>query len=159
MRAIKIILALVLLAFLAGFAFTQYRAHHRAAWKAAALARLAEIHRDSTWTPHKLADLKKAGPEDSATEGGWFTSDFILLKNGEWLAFTNVCRKQDWRIDDLLLGYGSDGQWYYSTYHFCMGAIVFRMRGQPASIAGMVRDYHLRPFDGKSDICLGKTWP
>ena len=83
----------------------------------------------------------------------------ILMRKGEWLAYTNVCRKQDRHIYDLFLARGSDGRWYYSTYHFCIGMIVLRMEEQPEDLAEFARTYFLRTFDGRSDDCLQKTWP
>jgi hypothetical protein len=83
-----------------------------------------------------------------------------VTRNGEWLAYTNVCRKEDRHIHDLFLARGSDGRWYYSTYHFCIGMIVLRMEEQqPEDLAGFAKTYFLRTFDGQSDDCLQKTWP
>ncbi len=47
----------------------------------------------------------------------------------------------------LLGGYDSHGRWCTSTFHFCIGAFVFRMFGQPDSIAAMEKQYQLRTLD------------
>lgn len=159
LRVFKLAVAALLVLVLLGFALNQYSAYRRSSWKNAALARLSQYTNNPGWISNQLRALKEAGPEDQATEGGWYTKNFVLMKNGEWIAYTNICRKEDWRINDLLLGYGSDHQWYYSTYHVCIGAIVFRMHGQSDSLAAMIKDYHLQPFDEKSDKCLERTWP
>jgi hypothetical protein len=159
MRFLKTLLLALLILSLAVFVVLQYRGHTRKAWKNAALAHLAEDVKDLAWVSKRLKELEQAGPDDSETEGGWFKRDFVLMKDGEWMAFRSICRKEDWRINNLLVGYGSDGRWYYSTYHFCIGASVFRMYGQPDSLVAMAKQYRLLPFDGKSDESLEKTWP
>jgi len=81
------------------------------------------------------------------------------MRNGDWLAYANICQKEDHRIRDLFLGRGSDGRWYYSTYHFCIGMVVLKMEEQSDDLAGFAKTYYLRPFDGHSDKCLQETWP
>ena len=55
---------------------------------------------------------------------------------------------------------GSDGKWYYSTYHFCVEMIVLRdMLDQPENLAKFRNECALREFDGHSDACLETTWP
>ena len=86
------------------------------------------------------------------------------MTNGEWIAYTNICRKQDFKIQDLFIGRASDGKWYYSTYHFCIDMVVLRMREdmlepRPGSVKQFADEYYLKEFDGRSDECLRKTWP
>jgi hypothetical protein len=87
----------------------------------------------------------------------------IVMTNGEWMAYSNVCRKKQRRIHDLFVGRGSDGKWYYSTYHFCIDMIVLRMdaiQGEaPGSLGEFTNKYFLREFESSSDDCLQKTWP
>lgn len=107
-----------------------------------------------------MAELKKKGTDDSSDSDGWLSERLIVMRNGDWLAYTNICRKQDQHIYDLFLARGSDGQWYYSTYHFCIGMVALRMEEeQPDDLAGFAKTYYLRTFDGQSDECLQKTWP
>ena len=88
-----------------------------------------------------------------------FRKHIILTRKGEWLAFANRCQKQDGRIPDIFLARGSDGRWYYSTYHFCIDMINLRSEEQPEDLADIGRAYFLQTFDGHSDDCLQKTWP
>lgn len=81
------------------------------------------------------------------------------MRNGDWLAYANICHKQDGRIRDLFLGRGSDGRWYYSTFHFCNQMIVLKMEEQSTNLVEFAKTYYLREFDGRSDECLQKTWP
>ena len=83
--------------------------------------------------------------------------------NGDWIAYSNVCSKQNRRIHDLFIGRGSDGKWYFSTYHFCINMIALRIRtdieGAHGSLLEFSNDCYLSEFDGSSDVCLQKTWP
>jgi len=131
----------------------------RRAWKNQALADITTQVADSAGISNELAQLKMetSGPTQGSER--WFSPRLILMRNGEWLAYASVCHKAAPRISDLFLARGSDGQWYYSTYHFCVDMIVLRMEEQPENLAAFVQAYSLRPFDGHSDACLQKTWP
>jgi len=61
-------------------------------------------------------------------------------------------------VDHLFLAHGSDGRWYYSTYHFC-NSMAAAAPDPPGSIQEFVSQYAVREFDGKSDVCLQHTWP
>jgi hypothetical protein len=136
-----------------------YRGHLRRAWKQAALAGLSQRLADSALLTNELTTLRQRVASSPDDETAWFTDRVALMKNGEWIVFANICQKQDRRIADLFLGRGSDGQWYYSTFHFCIGAISLAMSQQPASLAQFRETFFLRTFDGQSDECLGRTWP
>lgn len=135
------------------------RSEARRAWKEKAIAEIGARVADAARLNGEIERLnaqRKAAPEE---EGTWLSEHLILMQNGEWLACASVCQKEDRRIHDLFLARGSDGQWYYSTYHFCIGMLVLRDEKQPESLAAFVKAYFLRPFDGRSDECLRKTWP
>lgn len=130
----------------------------RKAWKDKSLTELLYVVADPMAVSNRASQLKLAdnGDEDS----GWWISDrLILLQNGDWLAYASICQKQDNRIRDLFLARGSEGLWYYSTYHFCKGMIVLRMDGQPKDLPSFIERYYLRQFDGHSEECLQTTWP
>jgi hypothetical protein len=131
----------------------------RRAWKDRAIAEISSRYTDSTWASNEFARLKMGGLEDVSDSDGWLSPHVIVMRNGEWLAYANICQKEDRRIHDLFLGRGSDGKWYYSTFHFCKGMVVLRMEEQSESLAAFAQTYYLRPFDGNSDECLQKTWP
>jgi len=133
------------------------RSSERRAWKDNAIDKISSSVSDPAWVKGELAALKKrTGNEDS---DGWLSDRLIVMRNGDWLVYANVCRKEDRRLHDLFLGLGSDGRWYYSTYHFCKGMIVLRMEEQSSDLAAFSKTYYLHQFDGHSDDCLQKTWP
>jgi hypothetical protein len=131
----------------------------RKQWKNKAIAEIAKQTSD-TAPILKEVEAMKTRPSVESEWDGWISEDLIVMTNGQWMAYRNVCAKEKERIPDLFLGHGSDGRWYYSTYHFCIRMIVLRdMLGQPESLAQFVRQGFLREFDGHSDECLKKTWP
>ncbi len=130
----------------------------RRAWKEKAIAEIASRVSDPTWVTSELAGMKQKAADASSTDG-WLSDRLIVMRNGDWLAYANVCRKEDSRIYDLFLARGSDARWYYSTYHFCKSMIVLRMEEQSDDLTGFSTTYYLRQFDGHSDECLQITWP
>ena len=128
----------------------------RREWKQKRIAEISARIADVTWSSNELARLTTAEP---GRDDGWLSDTMIRMRNGDWLAYVNICQKRDPRIHDLFLARGSDGQWYYSTYHFCVDMIALRIDEQPEDLAGFKKTYFLRKFDGQSDDCLQKTWP
>jgi len=88
----------------------------------------------------------------------WIHDHVLLMSNGEYLIYAFRHGFNDGTIDHLFLAHGSDGKWYYSTYHFCSHMAMIRSNNTPASIADFASRYSLRVFDGKSDECLTRTW-
>ena len=131
----------------------------RRTWKEKGIAEIAARLADPAWPTNEFARLKTQSTDDSGGEARWLSDHIILMRKGEWLAYANICRKQDKRIQDLFLARGSNGRWYYSTYHFCIGMMVLRMEEQPDDLTGFAKTYFLQAFDGQSDDCLQKTWP
>jgi hypothetical protein len=131
------------------------RSKARKQWKDNAVGSITQTYGDSAGLTNELQRL--AG-EQSESEN-WLSSKLIVMTNGEWLVFTNKCHKEDRNIHDIFIARGSDGQWYYSTYHFCINMIVLRIDPRPANLSEFVQRYSLRTFDGRSDISLEKTWP
>jgi hypothetical protein len=133
------------------------RSKARKQWKENAIATITETYRDSIGLTNELERLRSVRATES--DAAWFSSSLILMTNGQWLAYTNRCRKEDAKVHDIFIARGSDGQWYYSTYHFCIKMIVLRMDDRPASLSEFAQRYSLRTFDGRSDVSLEKTWP
>ena len=107
----------------------------------------------------RLADSAKFPIADNNSEHGWAVGDVLVMANNEWMICQNVCTKGSKDIKkDLFIGRGSDGKWYCSTFHFCIGKVVLQMEPQPANLAQFVTMYSLVAFDGKSDECLKETW-
>lgn len=140
---------------------TGLRAKPRRAWKDNAIADIFQKSTDAGWIESQLAELNSR-PPDAWPEVHWLSESLLLMKDGEYIVYCQCCSKQDSRIHDIFVGRGSDGKWYYTTYHFCIGMFVLTSmsrHGQPASLADFVDTYYLREFDGRSAECLNKTWP
>lgn len=128
----------------------------RKQWKASAISQIDQKVRDTRWLESEIRELKKQVATDAER---WFSESLILATNGDWLVCASQCHKQDSRIHDIFIGRASDGKWYYSTYHFCVGKLVLKMAEPPGSLNEFIQSYFLREFDGQSDECLKKTWP
>ena len=89
----------------------------------------------------------------------WMTPSAICFKDGARIVCRNICGKEEKSAPDLWIGYGSDGKWYYSTFHFCVKMMVLSTEEQPDSIAAFARDYYVHEFTGKSDFRFEETWP
>jgi hypothetical protein len=129
----------------------------RRAWKENAIREIVSRTSDASWPWKEIAELKKQTARDGEIQ--WLTENLIVMRNGDWLAYKNICNKQNHRIHDLFLAQGSDGRWHYSTYHFCKDMVVLRMEDQAENLAEFINKYSLRSFDGRSDECLQSTWP
>ena len=131
----------------------------RRQWKDNAIVQIAKQTSDSTGILKEIEAMKTT-PVDSEWWDSWISEDLIVMTNGQWIAYRNVCQKEEERIPDLFLGLGSDGRWYYSTYHFCVRMINLKdVMDQPKSLTEFSKTYYLREFDGHSDECLKETRP
>jgi hypothetical protein len=131
----------------------------RREWKEKAVSEITKQTSDTTLIPKQIAKMK-SNPSVEYEWDRWISEDLIIMTNGDWMAYRNVCAKEPGRIPDLFLGRGSDGKWYYSTYHFCIRMIVLKdMLEQPESLIKFRSDCFLHEFDGQSDECLKQTWP
>jgi hypothetical protein len=133
-------------------------------WKNAALPLIADWTNDQNWRTQEIRILTNRVTDARVLEEGWLTDRMILMGSGEWLAYKSHCSKEaPHLVKDIFLAKGSDGQWYYSTFHFCVNMVALRMEQetQPPNLAMFVHEYNLRPFDGRSDECLKETqtWP
>ena len=129
-------------------------------WSKKSIAEISARVADPSWSKNEQSRLKAKSISEPGSDGGWLSDKMIAMENGDWLTYASICHKEDSHVYDLFLARGSDGRWYYSTYHFCIGMIVLKMDGQqPNTLAGFAKTYYLRPFDGQSDECLKKTWP
>jgi hypothetical protein len=167
----KWISALTLLALLAGgmvfYIHERQDVHHtayRRDWKNNAIR---EIRSDIT-NPKYFIDRFGAEPKQlefpdpsegvEQDEEKWRRADTILCADGSWLIYRSRCHKEDGKIHDIFIAYASDKKWYYSDFHFCIGAMVAGMHGQPASLEDFRMNFYLKSFDGKSDAALDPTW-
>jgi len=111
------------------------------------------------WAERALGELRAETPGSDMGDSAWIQSGCLYFRNGEWIQFRSICHKEDPNVHDLFVGRGSDGNWYYSTFHFCRDVCVLQMSAQPENLAAFIRDYALAKFDGLSDACLRPTWP
>lgn len=149
MRKLLVIVVLVSCA-AAGLLFVQRRAdpYHtteRREWKDQAVIAIGN-------------DLKDPAHPEKRDAAEWLTKSMIICDDGSWLAYRSQCHKENPKIHDIFIAKASDGRWYYSDFHFCIGAVVLEMRGQPESLERFKTDYHLAEFDGVSDAALAPTW-
>jgi hypothetical protein len=129
----------------------------REQWKNHALSLIQHRAADPAWIAAQTTRLQAL--TTTRPYANWVGEELLLMKNGDWIICQNVCRKQPAHIEDCFIGLGSNGKWYYSTFHFCVDKVVLRTEGtQPASLLQFVDAYSLRPFDGHSDDCLQSTW-
>lgn len=131
----------------------------RRAWKEKAIAEISSQVADPMWPSNEVARLSHLGTSDPSDSDRWLSERLILMRNGDWLTYRSVCQKENRRIADLFIARGSDGRWYYSTFHFCVGMLDLKVEDQSEDLPAFVKTYYLRPFDGHSDECLQKTWP
>jgi len=134
------------------------RAKPRKDWKETAIADIERRAADTNWLQSEIRTVTAQIAQDRSSEGTWVSQGLLLFKNGEWLVFTNKCSKEDPRIRDIFIARGSDGQWRYSTYHFCNRMISLMPEEQPDSLSDFDGRFFARRFDGRSDECLKKTW-
>ena len=136
------------------------RAKPRREWKDQAIGKMERRFSDRRALEAEVSVVANALATTRPAPAAWVGDTVLVMKNGNWIAYENICSKEDSRIHDLFLGRGSDGKWYYSTFHFCrdMATLRFMEEWQPESLAQFIDAYWLVPFDGCSDECLKATW-
>ena len=130
--------------------------HRRAEWMERTLPELAMASFTNASVQKEIEQLRVTIRKESLD---WTGSKVLLMTNGE--ALLNAFRhgaNNGWP-DHLFLARGTDGGWYYSTYHFCNHMAGVSSDDPPGSIATFTNRYAARRFDGKSRECLSHTWP
>jgi hypothetical protein len=154
---ISIPLILICLAF-GWSSFTRYKYQRaRAAWKSTALERLAGLSFTNAEIAGELEKLKAS--RGAGDRQQWTGEHVLLMTNDEYLVYASRHGFNNGLVDHLFLARGSDGRWYYSTYHFCNSMVAAMSDDPPGSITEFAKTYSAREFDGKSDVCLQHTWP
>jgi len=157
---IIVLAVIVVLALVAGILAVKsgdrLHAPARKQWKEQALSDITGRIADANWLALEMKKVKASAASDTQL---WFSDGLIVMSNADWIAYAAECSKKDSRIHDIFIGRGSDGKWYYSTYHFCIGMLELRMDDQSESLTNFLAKYFAREFDGRSDDCLEKTWP
>ena len=134
----------------------------RRSWKNEAIPLITKLASNKDWIGKEIKAVGTQTNDDRVLVSGWLTDKLILMENGEWLVYQSHCSKAaPHYVEDIFLAKGSDGKWYYSTFHFCVGMVVLRLEQetQPPSLAFFAHEYNLRQFDGRSNECLKKTAP
>lgn len=129
----------------------------RTEWKTTTLARLAAVSLTGEVIEREMETMKaRMGVGDHVE---WTGESVLVMINGEFLVYASRYGANNGFVDHLFLARGSDGRWYYSTYHFCNNMVGVMGDDPPGSIAEFATRYAVRQFDGKSDVCLEHTWP
>ena len=157
--ASPLILLALLIVFRSNPEQRRLQAPERRQWKEKAIEQVNAVSRNTNLLKTEMAFLRNEIAHEA--EDGWVGTNIVLMTNGEYLVYSHVDAKEDSRISDLFIANGSNGKWYYSTYHFCVNMIVPRSMGdgQAGSISEFTNRYAVLEFDGKSDDCLKRTWP
>jgi hypothetical protein len=137
----------------------------RKAWKENAIPEITKYADDTAWVDKEVqrcsAQTQNNTPQ--VIQLNWLTDRMILMKSGEWLVFKSHCNKRPpHEVRDIFLAKGSDGKWYYSTFHFCVGMCALLMTHgyeKPVDLAYFIKYCNLVEFDGRSDECLEETYP
>lgn len=129
----------------------------RTDWKAGTLPRLAQLSVTNEEIRREL-DALRAGPTANV-DLGWTHDHVLLMTNEEYLIYASRHGFNNGSVNHLFLARGSDGRWFYSTYHFCNQMAGVGGDEPLGSIDEFAQRYSAREFDGKSDDCLQKTWP
>ena len=130
--------------------------HARKVWKDEALVRIAKT---SMTSEQVLTEIDQIKHPTAALNFGWANEHVLLMTNGEFLVYAFRHGFNNGFVDHLFLAHGSDGHWYFSTYHFCTSMALLAGDDDPGSITEFASKYAAREFDGKSDVCLRHTWP
>jgi len=154
---------LCVIAVLAGLIYrdVQKWRRYRTQWKTVALSRLASM---TLTNQEVISDFVTFSSEEGGLKAGrWTGHHALMMKNGEYLLYEfrhgANARYLSSLGPHLFLARGSNGRWYYSTYHFCMNMAAVIGEAPPDSVSDFSKKYFAREFDGKSDECLNRTWP
>ena len=149
--------------FSASWAYPRYKTYRaRLAWKEQAIPIIADMAYHPGRIGEEIAFLRNgtSGQDGRLLAEPWLSDRMILMDSGEWLVYKSHCKKEAPRdVSDICIARGSDGQWYYTTVHFCVGMIALMMMQdeQPADLSSFIHRYHFRRFDGVSNECLKET--
>jgi hypothetical protein len=144
---------LIVLALLPGYRWRARAEQYRTEQIKDSIAHVQELSGNKQWIDKQHEQVK--------TTREWLSDNFMLMRNGEWLVYQNRCSKEDSKAPvrlNLFIGKGSDGKWYCSTWHFCVGMLNLRMDGQPESLAVFQIAYYAEPFDSTAKNCPKDTW-
>lgn len=163
MRRLAVILLVLLCLGTGAYFFASKKSpgmHHfseRRLWKDAAILAINHDLKDPDYLKKRFGEIPRPLGDFDTSEPEWLTADTIVCRDASWLAYRGQCHKQDPKIHDIFIARASDGNWYYSDYHFCKEMYVLAMKGQPESLQQFKARYFLARFDGTSDEALNPT--
>lgn len=129
----------------------------RTAWMRETLPRLADLSITKDSIAMELRELRANVEQEEPPK--WIGRNIVLMTNDQFLVYAYRHGANDRWPHHLLLARGSDGRWFYSSYHFCNELNMIRGDPQSGSIDEFVSRYPIAQFDGRSDECLKPTWP
>lgn len=155
---VRILLPIIIVGLAIGWlSFNHYKhLQARTVWKTSALERLASLSLDNEIIRKELEALQASRGEGGSQN--WIGENVLIMSNSEYLVYASRHGSSRDFVDHLFLAHGSDGRWYYSSYHFCNNMVMLMSDEPPDSIVDFVSRYAAREFDGKSDVCLQSTW-
>lgn len=156
-----IFLSLINLPLLAVLGFFGERTRQRAKrahWAMATLPQLSTLSITDSLIREDLQALAQANKADPSFDL-WTGDHVLLMTNGMYLLYKFRHGDNMGFVPHLFLAHGSDGRWYYSSYHFCSLMATVRGDDAPGSIEEFAQRYGVNTFDGTSRVCLRVTWP
>ena len=126
----------------------------RTEWKGEALDRLSTL---SITNEQIRLELEELRTPSKTNELGWAHEHVLLMTNGQHIVYEYRHGRNDYFPPHLFLGRTSDGQWLYSTYHFCRSMGMVQFDKPPGSVEEFCKTYYARTFDGKTDECITLT--
>src|SRR4051812_24623791 len=115
--------AVVLIACIVCFGIRDARLRERTAWKTQVISHWQTGAEDSGEIEKEVETLQRTVVTQNPR---WAGNRVLLMRDGEYLVYAFRHAPNNGLIDHLFLAHGSDGGWYYSTYHFCnqMAAVM-----------------------------------
>jgi hypothetical protein len=156
-KSIGVTLLVIVVSLVGLYCFAKLKTNHdRAVWKVQALEQLGKLTATNEIVRQDLDDLLAPWPDGKP---GWAGEHVLRMTNGEYIIYAYRHGANEGFPDHLFLGHGSDGRWFYNTFHFCNYMAMVSGEDPPGGIAEFTNRYAAREFDGKSDECLKHTWP
>ncbi len=118
----------------------------RRLWKDAAILAINNDLKDPDHLKKRFGEIPQPRGDFDTSEPEWLTADTIVCGDASWLAYRAQCHKEDPQIHDIFIARASDGNWYYSDYHFCKEMMVLAMDGQRESLQQFKAKYFLSRF-------------
>ncbi|MBK1828207.1 hypothetical protein [Haloferula rosea] len=134
-----------------------HRTKERRAWKDSAIEQIRKDLENPDFPIERFGRVPQSLGEFAMSDPNWLTSDTMVFRDGAWLVYRAQTHKVDPKVHDIFIAKASDGHWYFSDYHFCVGMMVLSSEEQPESLEAFREACCLARFDGTSDDALNST--